>query len=124
MKEKKMSESKPLDLDVLKAVLEEIYRKKLEAGISQKAYDRYYEIIKITINEIKQRIKEACMFYLRYKDNPKLLFKEKKLKQLFIKEEKLQPFMAQMIKYRYLKQYNEWLFKLAFMSVFEEVKNE
>jgi len=103
---------KPLDLEGMN-----IYKKlKVDfgSGRTKIIYDE-----KEAINEIKQRIKKACEFYLRYKDNPELLFKEKKLKHLFIKEEKLQSFMAQMIKNRYLKQYNEWLFKLAFKDVFK-----
>ena len=106
-------EIKPLDLEG-----RNIY-KKLKVDFGSRRTKTIYDE-KEAVKEIKQRIKKACEFYLRYKDNPKLLFKEKKLKHLFIKEEKLQPFMAQMIKNRYLKQYNEWLFKLAFKDVLEE----
>jgi len=73
--------------------------------------------------ELKQRIKSACEFYLRYKDKPELLIKEhpeyeeeiddikKYSDKAFFREEDIQ-------------KYNEWLFKLAFKGVFENVRKE
>jgi len=134
-----MSE-KPLDLDVFKEILEEIYKRRLGAGISQKAYDSYYEVIKITINKIKQQIREACMFYLKYKNDPESLIEEhpdyakKKIAILNVFDEptklvSLEKFIAVIKKLNseeYSRQiensYNEWLFKQTFKVIFKEVK--
>jgi len=127
----KTKNPQPLDLDILKEVMEEIFRRKLEAGISQKAFERYEEVVKISIEEIKARIKSACEFYLRYKDKPELLWdnyflknKEHRLK-LFVFCDKLRGLREQgdvekLINDFYLKidNYNEWLFKLAFKRCF------
>ena len=66
----------------------------------------------VLINEIKQRIRVACEFYLRYKDEPELLFEEKReyrviLAHLFGDDKDT-------------SRYNEWLFKLAFKSVLDD----
>ena len=83
------------------------------------------------VERIKQRIKQACEFFLRYKDNPELLWRE----QLNFREE-LDKFIenfdedfsdiaeflswsSKEIKEQFLISYNEWLFKLAFKDVFE-----
>ena len=92
------------------------------------------KIIEITIYRIKQRIKSACEFYLRYKDNPELLvrehpeYKEKieEIKKEFISvikniKQSLIPDVirgiALSIKYEL---YNEWLFKLTFRGVLDD----
>ena len=64
-------------------------------------------------------IKSACEFYLRYKDRPDNLAEE-------------QPqYKKELSKFDYLycgalltdlERYNEWLFRLAFKSIFKEVK--
>ncbi|RLE69129.1 MAG: hypothetical protein DRJ34_01510 [Thermoprotei archaeon] len=97
------------------------------------------------LEEIKQRIKAACEFYLRYLDNPELLIREHivfktAIEKLFNIEGKLRndgtitrdipeefdypkiP-LSKSIYYDY-KKYNKWLFKLAFKSIFEEKENE
>jgi len=49
-------------------------------------------------------IKSACDFYLRYRSNPELMWKEHP-------------------EYRYNELgYNDWLFKLAFKDIFKEAK--
>ena len=63
------------------------------------------------IPEIKQRIKSACEFWLKYKDKPELLMKDAGCKGDIESASK-----------RYFKSkrdYNEWLFKLAFKDVIE-----
>jgi len=94
----------------------------------------------VLVDEIKQRIKSACEFYLRYKDDPELLWKEhldyiEKLKA----KRRLQQFLTNIReipspkgevscvhgwdmydKCKLLKEYNKWLFKLAFGDVFEK----
>jgi len=97
------------------------------------------------LEEIKQRIKAACEFYLRYLDNPELLIKEHiefktAIEKLFNIEGKLRndgtitrdipeefdypkiP-LSKSIYYDY-KKYNKWLFKFTFKSVFKEEENE
>lgn len=88
--------------------------------------------------EIKQRIKSACEFYLRYKDEPEELLKDfpelsnKKIALLDIFDEPLKFVtlrkfieIIENLDYDvYVRQidnsYNEWLFKYAFKSVFNE----
>ena len=107
--------------------------------------------------ELKQRIKSACEFYLRYKDKPELLMKEhpeykkevenikwipnpyfeecKQFAVAIVEEKDREYYRNGSCKYcpvrdkcqqgeyiyndEFIKDYNEWLFKLAFMS-FEE----
>jgi len=101
-------EIKPLDLEGVN-----IYKKlKVDfgSGRTKTIYDE-----KEAVKEIKQRIKKACEFYLRYKDHPKLLVKEHpEYKKEFDK------FFTSYYKIFY--EYNEWLFKLTFKPVFEKVK--
>ncbi len=75
------------------------------------------------ITKFKQRLKSACEFYLRYKDNPELLRKEQNnLYNVF------GDYIFGNLKGKYFKssnilgQYNDWLFKLAFKDVFKEEK--
>jgi len=58
-----MSERKPLDLENL--------GKWIDSNILDDSYLR-----ELLIKEIKQRIKKACEFYLKYKDKPDSLAKE------------------------------------------------
>ena len=80
--------------------------------------------------EVKQRIREACEFYLRYRDKPKLLMREYPEYKRRIKKEEFIPNMVFMDDYmKYIlsvvkyKEYNEWLFKLAFRGVLNEEKH-
>ena len=90
------------------------------------------EFMLFTLREFKQRIKEACEFYLRYKNNPKSLIKEHpKYKEEMIKENSVTTCVSDGILFGELKlleeekeiiilrKYNEWLFKLAFRGVLE-----
>ena len=75
--------------------------------------------IKRTINEIKQRLKSVCEFYLRYKDDPNLLIAEHPEYKESIGEcmaltspgDRIWLFDATVIS---REKYNNWLFKLAF----------
>jgi len=74
------------------------------------------------IEFIKQQIKQACEFYLRYKDNPELLWKEnpkyrKKLKKFGITEKWVSEDCDELYDW---EDYNKWLFKLAFKGVINE----
>ena len=130
-------EPKPLDLeDVRKEVF-----KWIVGGPANEA-EEFFDFV---MCEVKQRIKQACEFYLKYKDNPRLLVEdypefEEKIKEMewipnldferCAKEEfiekgncdicplKVRCWEGQIIKNEYFKEnYNEWLFKLAFKEV-------
>ncbi len=93
-------------------------------------FRKAYEIEKY----IKQRIRVACEFYLRYKDDPELLIKEypeykKEIEErnkefLSVTENLKQSLIPDVVKGVVLsfkhKEYNDWLFKLAFKSVLDE----
>jgi len=61
-------------------------------------------------------IKSACEFYLRYKDKPELLDKEQH--KLWVEISNKNRITLGELK----KQYNKWLFKLAFKDVLEELR--
>jgi len=78
--------------------------------------------------EIKQRIKSACEFYLEYKDDPNKLIKDFP----YLKNQSIDGFpedtVEEVAKIKgydidvYLMQYNEWLFKFAFKEILEDDK--
>jgi len=85
------------------------------------------------MEKIKQQVWGACMFYLRYKDNPKSLIKEHpEYKKEMIKENSITTCVSDGIlsgelklleeekEIIILRKYNKWLFKVAFK--FEEMK--
>jgi len=114
----------PLDLKDIVSKWEE------EKDIAKKDGDSgYATICSFVIKDLKQtiqRIKLACEFYLRYKDNPKLLRKEhpeyKKDVEDFIvvlgQAKNAFDFWVRK------DEYNKWLFKLTFKSVFKEEDKE
>ena len=75
------------------------------------------KLLKENLQEIKQRIKSACEFYLRYKDDPVLLSQER----LEEYGDELSPFLTSNDSL-IIVDYNEWLFRLAFKSVLEDEK--
>jgi len=112
----------PLDLsNIEKDVLNEYV-----VGISLKYIEEFQlepeqimKLLSLLTQEIKQRIKSACEFYLKYKDKPK---------QLIIDypeyEEEVKRFMKGMfISPIAIIKYNEWLFRLAFKDVMEGDNN-
>ncbi len=68
-----------------------------------------------------QRIKSACEFYLRYKDNPGLLESEHPEYERKIESMKERPDKA-FFRLKEIVKYNEWLLKLVFRSVLEAEK--
>ena len=87
-------------------------------------------------NEIKQHIKSACEFYLRYKDNPELLVKEHHEYEN-VKISTTIGTLKNFIKIRKMdtggeidetlleeRDYNEWLFKLTFKDVLNHNKTK
>ena len=100
-------EFKPLDLEWLGKVL-----RTNNDGEFKSWCEKFNRDLK---KAVKQQIQEACEFYLRYKDHPKLLVKEHpEYKKEFDK------FFTSYYKIFY--EYNKWLFKLTFKPVFEKVK--
>ena len=95
---------KPLDLDAFG-----IIEQGKKGGVID-SDDRALPIV-WCIDEIKQRIKQACEFFMRYKDNPKLLMKEH---PEYIEDIR----KIQNEWYNWEEHYNEWLFKLAFKDIF------
>ena len=83
-------------------------KEKRQIFISKKAFD-----------DLKQGLKSACEFYLRYKDNPELLIKEHpEYKTICIEMGFTYSYLVEWKK----RDFNEWLFKLAFKDVLEEGK--
>ena len=128
-----MSEGKPLDLDIkLKPVLK--YKWGNEEGFRnfKKGYEKgFNEAQEILIKEIKQRIKKACEFYLKYRNNPNLLYDDFSINMEYDEPiNKLREEINREYHYLtdidivkiYIEKYNEWLLKEAFKPVFEEVK--
>ena len=121
-----MSE-KPLDLE------ENNIKKMVKKDLSIKVFADVDKAISLTINEIKQRIKKACEFYLKYRNNPNLLYDDfsinmeydEPINKLREKIEREFNYLSDMNVFRiYIEKYNEWLLKEAFKPVFEEVKEK
>lgn len=124
-----MTNAKPLDLEELWAWF--------KTKFGSDSLNRYYgyeteELIK----EIKQRIKQACKFYLKYMDNPVMFIED--FPEYKEEVEKLYSFGDKIYVYRIfvnninfenvvdiedivkneeeIRKYNEWLLKLVFDS--------
>ncbi|RLE69131.1 MAG: hypothetical protein DRJ34_01520 [Thermoprotei archaeon] len=122
--------NEPLDWMEIEQKIGEIMAKEKfpYCNVSVKARQEImYVLLKKLVPFIKQRIKSACEFYLRYKDNPILFWKEqekykkqfkKKFGNVVIAGEEMRPFND------WKNQYNKWLFKLAFKDIFKEEENE
>lgn len=87
--------------------------------------------VEAIIRKIKQHIKAACKFYLKYKDKPELLGKDypffvDKIDEIYKKrieaEEALGPNYEPSSSFT--EEYNNWLFKEAFKCILEEKENE
>ena len=104
----------PLDLEEIKIIISDIGKKKAEQ----------------LVNYFKYKLKSACKFYLRYKDNPDLLIKEhpeyeKELNNYFgsvvddYGKKAYDNWKRDLETYAYcavIDDYNIWLFKLAFKA--------
>ena len=115
----------PLDLEVehifvndlaeatINMIIQGLTTKEQIVDSKEEAITLIFDLVQEIVNvEIKQRLKSACEFYLRYKDNPELLINEhpkyeKEIQKLW----KNKNFTAT---------YNDWLFKLAFKFEEEE----
>jgi len=70
-------------------------------------------ILEKTFDDLKQRIKSACEFWLKYRNDPISFFTQhKKLVKRFKSEMIIDP--TKITGHWELLKYNEWLFKLAF----------
>jgi len=77
----------------------------------------------LLLNKIKQRLKSACEFYLRYKDKPSLLWLEQFEFRKHLKNFGVTKKWVESKNYDSLydwSDYNEWFFKLTFKGVFED----
>jgi len=130
-----MNNPKPLDLEEFEKEIYSKIRNYIKENYEPKEFsdewieifedfetlDSELEIIKFIIKEIKQEIKKRCEFYLKYRDNPSLLWKEnpkyrKKLKKFGITEKWVSEDCDELYDW---EDYNKWLFKLAFKGVLE-----
>ena len=92
----------------------------LEIHLTKEEEQKFKKTLKNEIDDliekIKQHIKQACEFYLRYKDKPKLLAKE--YPNIRVSEEAFPYFFkTSFSKIKVKFKYNEWLFKLAFKEI-------
>jgi len=115
----KRNEPKPLDLEEIRnewRKTERLHIKRvfhLVAKTKQPATINKSEIEEEKLYLVKQCIKSACEFYLRYKDNPKEFLRDYPEHRHFIIDRFVKNTSERGIKYD-IKQYNEWLFKFAF----------
>ena len=70
--------------------------------------------------DIETEIKEACEFYLRYKDNPELLIKEHPEYEKEVKNKFYHPNVIDAYSLWSYDKYNEWLFKSTFKGISKE----
>ena len=126
---------KPLDLDGGELIKKFSYDEDLNlAPLAENIGLAFNNTMRELIYEIKQRIRSACMFYLKYKDKPELLVKERPDKAMIeidydtaediVKEihrivERYGKVEAQATIRLKIIEYNEWLFKLSFKDVLE-----
>jgi len=109
----------------LRKKVKRVFRDSFEKGYTKEEdiVNTAVYLIKEKMREIKQRIEQACKFYLKYKDKPELLVKDyseykEEVDKLWLKWRKKKPSIHS-AKEDFLKDYNEWLFKLAFKDVLE-----
>jgi len=119
-----MNEPKPLDLEVDKEEILKKYKYLTDVRRQKDFEDGFFHAIEL----IKQRIKFACEFYLKYKDNPELLAEEHPEYFSYIYKFEVVGDCKNVLVFKDIlidvDQYNEWLFKLAFKEVFDEVKEK
>jgi len=112
----------PLNLDIqLKVNLTYKWGNEYDFINFKKGYEKgFSEAQKVILKIVKQRIKSACEFYLRYKDNPKLLISEHKKYYDDVVGNFFRSFNSKTLEEYYdIDKYNEWLFKLAFKAMLE-----
>ena len=79
------------------------------------------EDIRLIVDLYRQHTISACEFYLKYKDKPELLIHDFPEFEAELRDK----FELRVPHYSWAyTEYNEWLFKLAFKDVFEDVVEE
>jgi len=123
---KQKTKPQPLDLEEKELLKKFGYNEDLDLSpLASNIGFAFNDSLKELIKEIKQRLKSACEFYLRYKDKPELLFKDFKVKKI---GDICNLFGIEWteIDLRFRKgkaivvideNYNEWLFKLTFKPI-------
>ena len=114
-----MSEGKPLDLEEseIKKEFEKWYYSKKFVPHGMMWTYHSYEGFRTGVEFMKQRIKEACMFYLEWKNKPRqFIEKYPKYEKILIRKCIYYPKNNEINYYNF----QEWLFKLAFKGVFEK----
>ena len=116
----------PLDLEDISEWLEKQIEKRDDLIIRKKINPSnpplFKEIVYITrirdilIDEIKQRLKSACEFWLKYKDKPEKFLDEHPEYTEEVCEKCGHPYVI------YEDLFNDWLFKLVFKPVLEDDK--
>jgi len=112
-----MTKGKPLDLEK-KIAIEPLDAYIHGVKFTPEQQEVVFKIVEDAEKEIKQRIKKACEFYLRYRNDPYTFFDEFPEKFELFKKESGTNFMPE-THYEMLD-YNKWLFELVFKFVFEE----
>ena len=106
-----MTKPRPLNLEDWFEIVEEGY----DTHKQKEWIEIDIETWKKLKNDLKQRLKSACEFWLRYRDNPILLWKEKpKFRKLIKKESWCDVDGPDLHSDEDMQDYNLWLFKLAF----------
>jgi len=121
--------TKPLDLNdaIAKAKIEMLHNYK-EFGIKRKELDNIlFFFIQDLKEELKQHIKQACEFFLRYKERPNDLILDfpeftKEVNNIRLKYIDEHGNLQGSMIFHFLSDYNEWLFKLAFKGAIKDAR--
>ena len=131
-------EPKTMEEKKMKEVFEQWYHSREFVPHGVMIMNLCYLGFKQGVEYMRQQIRLACEFYLKYKDDPGLLIKdypeykkemeERNKEFLSVTENLRQSLIPDVVKGLVLsfkdKEYNEWLFKEAFRSVLEGEGNE
>ena len=115
-----------LEKETMSMMVYGLYKEEKLVDTKEEAIELAFSLINEVIDKIKQKVKSACEFYLRYKNEPVLLVEDfpelerdvvlnsivnlgGKGENFFFKNEGLRKIS--------LEKYNEWLFRLAFRDV-------
>ena len=123
---KKKDKPQPFQIDEIAREIEETLDKLFPKGDKKRKFA--LALIGEMTSLFHKKLNSACEFYLRYKDNPKLLYSERlDLWQDFGLETRLDIAWLKakskgkdIDQKKWLKKYNDWLFKLAFKEVLEK----
>ena len=107
-------------------IVRALRRNEREVDTKEEAYDIVFSLLEeykdTLLKEVKQRIKSACEFYLKCKDNPRLFVYENPKYIEEINEllgENWKSIKSRKMNTLHNEIFNNWLFKLAFGDVFD-----